>query len=107
VARLADLQPRLIARLGILAVAIDDRVGELQPAPRLPNGILVTNVVLAAGGASQGAFQPGDIIHTINGRAPQTIDGLEQALAAVERGATVVLQIERAGRLSFVATPLF
>ena len=106
VARFVDRQQRLIPRLGILAIAIDDAVSDLLPVLRIPNGILVTNVALSAG-APQGLFLPGDVIHAVNGQSPGSVDELESALTRIRRGESVVLQIERAGRLSFVVAELF
>ncbi len=88
------------------AVAIDDAVGDLLPALRIRNGILVTDVALSAG-APQGLFLPGDVIHAVNGQSPSSVEELENALMRIMRGESVVLQIERTGRLSFVVAELF
>ena len=106
IARFVNRQQRLIPRLGILAIAIDDAVGDLLPVLRIPSGILVTNVALSAG-APQGLFLPGDVIHSINGQSPSSVEELENALMRIMRGESVVLQIERTGRLSFVVAELF
>ena len=106
VARFVDRQQRLIPRLGILSIAIDDALSNLLPVLRIPNGILVTDATLSAG-APRGLFLPRDVIHAINGQSLSSVEELESALTRITRGESVVLQIERDGRLSFVVAELF
>ena len=81
-------------------------LSNVLPVLRVPNGILVTDVALSAG-APQGLFLPGDVIHTIDGQSPNSVEELERAITNIARGGSVVLQIERDGRLSFVVAELF
>ena len=104
--RFVDREQQLIPRLGILGIAIDDALSNVLPVLRIPNGILVTDVALSAG-APQGLFLPGDVIHTIDGQSPNSVEELERAITNIARGGSVVLQIERDGRLSFVVAELF
>lgn len=98
-------QQELVSRLGILAVAVDEDVRRMLPIARQPDGILVTNLAAAAR-APTGFFLPGDIIYTINNRPLTTIDGLASVLEEYESGDSIVLQIERRGRLSYVEVQL-
>ncbi len=52
------------------------------------------------------ALEAGDVIHTINGAAVKTSDELRAALNHTSANSPVVLQIERSGKLMFVAFKL-
>ena len=52
--------------------------------------------------AGQNAIEPGDVIHAVNGTAVDAVDSLRSTLESVPDGAPIVLQIERAGMLSYV-----
>ncbi len=104
-ARTFDKQQQLLPRLGILAVAIDDHVSRMLSVLRQPNGILVTSLAVAAR-APRGLFVRGDIIYSINNRPLKTIDGLASVLETYESGDSIILQIERSGRLSYVEVQL-
>jgi len=47
-------------------------------------------------------LQPGDVIHALNGKRIETIDGLRQALKALPPGSPGVLQIERDSKFMYV-----
>jgi len=102
--RFADLVSgpnNIVPRLGIVAVTINADLKELIGDTRLPGGVLVaartpTNTLLGEGP------QPGDIIHSINGTPIQDIAQLRQHLREIKAGDPIVLQIERAGSLSFL-----
>jgi S1-C subfamily serine protease len=49
------------------------------------------------------ALSAGDIIHTVNGAPVPSLQDLRAALDGVEAHGSVVLQVERGGKLSFVA----
>ncbi len=100
-----DEQQELVSRLGILAVAVDEDVRRMLPLARQPEGILVTSLAAAAR-APTGLFLPGDIIYGLNNRPLTTIDGLASVLEEYESGDSIVLQIERRGRLSYVEVQL-
>ena len=67
VIRFVDMEQRLVSRLGILAVPVDNTVRGLLPVLRMPDGILVTDLALSAD-APLGLFAPGDILFTLNGQ---------------------------------------
>jgi serine protease Do len=97
-----DPEKNQIAKLGILGVAINDKLAEMFPDLRLPYGVIV------AARASQSPYaglslEPGDVIHALNGARMTSIEALRDALDALKPGASGVLQVERDGRLSFVA----
>ena len=105
VAGMFDKEQRLVARLGILAVVVDEEVSRLLPVLRRPGGIFVTRLA-ASTRAPTGLFLPGDIIYSVNGKYVETLDELSMIIDEYESGDVVVLQIERGGRLSFIEVEL-
>jgi S1-C subfamily serine protease len=105
VAGMFDKEQRLVARLGILAVVVDEEVSRLLPVLRRPGGIFVTRLAASAR-APTGLFLPGDIIYSVNGKYVETLDELSMIIDEYESGDVVVLQIERGGRLSFIEVEL-
>jgi len=51
-------------------------------------------------------LQPGDVIHAINRDRVESVEGLRQAILATKPGEPIVLQVERQGRLSYLAFEL-
>jgi S1-C subfamily serine protease len=105
VAVMFDKEQRLVPRLGILGVGVDESVSRLLPVLRRPGGILVTRLAASAR-APTGLFLPGDVIYSVNNRYLETLDELSAVIDAYEPGVVVVLQIERDGRLSFIEVQL-
>jgi len=106
--RFADMvnpEDNLIPRLGILVIAIDKKLAQMLPDLRNGYGLVV-----AAGSASDlesGAqLQPGDIIYSLNGAPMGTIDAFKKKLDEFKSGSSIVLQIERSGRLTYVPIEL-
>jgi len=52
------------------------------------------------------ALEAGDIIHTVNGGSVKTTEELRSTLKHTRANSPVVLQIERSGKLMFVAFKL-
>ena len=106
VVRFLDMEQRLVSRLGILAVPVDNTVRGLLPVLRMPDGILVTDLALSAD-APRGLFAPGDILFTLNGQVLRSVADLETTLSTQPPGESLVFQVERRGRLSFVVVQLY
>ena len=102
--RMADLDPEgnLIAKLGIVAVAINKSIADALPGLRIASGVIVAARAAYAAAVESG-LQSGDIIHALNGADIITPDGLRQALVKLKTGDSAVLQIERQGRLMYLA----
>ena len=98
-----DLKP--IDSLGILAVEIDDVVGPLLPSLRIRSGLVVAARTEHWGGPTL-SIAAGDIIHAINGTAVHRIDELVSALRALKARQPIVLQVERDGKMTFIAFEL-
>lgn len=106
--RFADMvtpENNLISRLGILVIAIDKKLSQMLPELRNNYGLVV-----AAGSASDlesGAqLQPGDIIYSLNGEPMGTIEAFKKKLDEFKSGSSIVLQIERSGRLTYIPIEL-
>jgi serine protease Do len=106
-ARLAALVTRdgnLIERLGILGLDVDERIAAMLPALRKPAGVVVAATVPGTGPGE--GFQSGDLILSLNGAAIPNLASLREAVGKMPRGASVAVQIQRMGRLIFVAFDL-
>ena len=57
----------------------------------------------AAPPSQQGSLKPGDVIYRVNRTEIKNLAGLRAAVDAVKPGRALVVQIEREGRLMFVA----
>jgi serine protease Do len=103
IASLADPEKNLVRPLGIIGVEIDQKIAAMAQDLRDPFGIIVV------ARSSEGADIPlttGDVIRTLNGQPMTTLERLRAALQSLQRGAPVVLQIQREQRLLFVAFTL-
>jgi serine protease Do len=90
----------LVRRLGILAVAIDEKIRQAIPL-REPSGVLVAARTLDGTSVESGLLQ-GDVIHALNRTRIDSVDGLRRAIKARNPGEPVVLQIERAGQFHYL-----
>ncbi len=99
-ASLVTPERNLIPRLGILGIEIDPSVARLLPSLRGEDGVVV---------ASRAALAPpdgpeaGDVIYAINGVSIRGLAELRSAVAKLEVGDAIVLQVERGGRLRYLA----
>jgi serine protease Do len=101
-ADLANPDKGLVPRLGILGVDVSDKLRGILPPLRIGYGVVVAARTLD-GGASGVGLQPGDVIHELNRNRVESVEGLRQALLAIKAGEPVVLQVERQGRLTYLA----
>jgi len=96
----ADDSP--LPRLGVLGIAVDDRVSAMLPPLRVAGGVLVAAKVADVRPPLGDPLVAGDIIHSINGTAIEDVAGLRSKLESLSNSFPIVLQIERAGTLHFV-----
>ncbi|MBI2221842.1 MAG: trypsin-like peptidase domain-containing protein [Acidobacteria bacterium] len=99
-------EDHLVAKLGILGLNMDERIAGMLPGLLHPEGVVVAAAAADAPISRQGALHPGDVVHALNGRAVTSLTGLRAALTALKPGAPAVLQIERDGRLMYLAFAL-
>ena len=105
--RLADLinsDKSLVSKLGIVGLEIDPKIAAMFPSLRVTSGVIVA--ARAADAAIEPSLNSGDVIHAINDTPVQTVDGLRSALDHVGPNSSVVIQIEREGKLMFVVIKL-
>jgi serine protease Do len=98
---LLDPESSLIASLGVLGIAITDKVAPLLPSLRAQAGVIVA--ARAPDSDSDVPLITGDVIYTVNGVPVLTVESLRALLAAVRPHGAIVLQVERSGQLMYVA----
>jgi serine protease Do len=106
--RFADMvnpEDNLIRRLGILGIEISDKLADLLPDLRHEYGIVVAARSSDAP-YSGAALAPGDVIYEINQTPAVTIRALRATLDTMKPGDSVVLQIERNGKLMYIPLEL-
>jgi serine protease Do len=101
-ADLANPDKGLVPRLGMLGVDVTDKLRGILPPLRIPAGVVVAARTLEGASSSIG-LQPGDVIHAVNQTSIDSLESLRQAIQTVKPGDPVVLQVERQGRLTFLA----
>ena len=100
-ADMVDPAKNLINRLGILGIDVDQKVAELLPDLRNRYGV----VVAARGGDtpySGDNLQLGDVIYSINNLPVTDVASLRKQLDQLKDADSLVLQVERSGRLIYV-----
>ncbi len=92
----------LVPRLGILAVDLTQQVAAMLPGLRTRSGVVVA---ARSPDAIYGrvALAPGDVIRALNAQPITNLSQLRNAIDSVQVGEPVVLQVERLGRLLFIA----
>jgi serine protease Do len=103
-ADLADPDKSLIAKLGIVGVELDPTLAATLPGLRVSSGVIVA--AKAADPNVDISLTTGDVIHAINGVQVETMAALRSALDHLAPNSSVVLQIEREGKLMFVSFEL-
>jgi S1-C subfamily serine protease len=101
---LIDPVKSLVTKLGIVAVAIDPATAPSLSGLRIASGVIVA--ARAADSNINASLATGDVIHAINGAPVETLEGLRSALDRLNQNGPVVLQIEREGKLMFLALQL-
>jgi serine protease Do len=99
---LSDLQRTLIPKLSIFVSDMEDELKPLLHNDDDDSGVVV--IAQAAGSnAIETEVQPGDIIRAINRTRLQSVAQLQAAVRQLNSGDPVVLQIERGGKLQYLA----
>ncbi len=104
-ARLTELvtPDNAVTALGIVGLELTPRIAALLPPLRRAAAVIVASVSAESPYSPQGRLQPGDAIYTLNGRTITGITDLKAGAAALKPGSAAVLQIEREGRLMYLA----
>ncbi|MGA8222755.1 MAG: trypsin-like peptidase domain-containing protein [Candidatus Acidiferrales bacterium] len=101
-ADLANPDKSLVAKLGVFGVAIDAKLAEQLEDLRIPSGVVVAALSADLSGADTD-LQPKDVIHAVNGKRIESLEGLNAALNAIPTGSSAVLQVEREGKLMYIS----
>lgn len=91
----------LVFRLGMYGASLTPEVASSLGGLRGGPGVLVL-ALAGLGLGRQNPIEPGDVVHAVNGIAVDAVESLRSALEAIPDGSPIVLQIERAGMLSYV-----
>jgi serine protease Do len=99
---LVSPERNLVPRLGILGLDLDREIMALLPGLRESSGVVVAARSLDSP-LLEGSLVPGDVIHAVNNQEVGDLEDLKRILGALKFGEPAVLQIERSGRMMFVA----
>jgi serine protease Do len=99
---LPDLQKNLIHRLNIFVTDLSDTVRPLVRDARSNSGIVVV-AQAAESNAVHTGLQAGDVIREINRTPLQSSSQLQTLVRTFKAGDPAVLQIEREGKLQYLA----
>jgi S1-C subfamily serine protease len=102
---LARRAARLIRRLGVLALTLDERVTPILPNLRRLSGVVVAAIPAEFAGLNPGLIA-GDAIYELNGSRIGTLEELRTALDAKKTGDPIALLIERSAQLVYVSFEL-
>jgi serine protease Do len=96
-----DPDKSLVRRLGVLVVNITDQIRAAIGRVRIAGGVVVVgraaNLIVSDSG-----LQTGDIIHSLNTKPIDSVEGLRSAVRELKTGDAVVLQIERDSGLQYL-----
>jgi S1-C subfamily serine protease len=96
-------QNNSIARLGILALSVGEKVVALLPPLRNRGGVLVAAKTAFGSSIHFGdELAAGDVIYALNGVEIKDVGGLKASLDSIAADFPLVLQVERTGRCQFV-----
>ena len=104
-AELVDLKTSIVPRLGFAGLELNNKTRGLMPGLRSASGVMVAVLVPEARDIDTG-LRVGDVIYTLNQERIDSLDKLRKATLALHDGDSVALQIEREGRMQFLAFDL-
>jgi serine protease Do len=102
VADIPGLQKSLVRKLNIFVTDFDGDVKPMLPYTRSDSGVVVVDPVSGGNGVDTG-LEKGDIIRAIDRTALETTSQFETLVRNLKPGDPVVLQVERKGKLQYLA----
>jgi serine protease Do len=90
----------LVEKVGLLCLDIDDNIARMLPNLRINSGVLVG--ARQSGSRQAAGFVPGDVIHSVNGKAVMSLADLKREIQALLPLSPVVVQVERHGIFTLV-----
>jgi serine protease Do len=97
-----DPEKSLVEPLGILAVNLDDQFRSVLGDLRFPNGVIVIARAAELLGPETG-LKTGDVIHSLNAKPINSVEQLRALLKNLGPNSPLVLQVERDGKLVWLA----
>jgi serine protease Do len=104
-ADLMDPATNVVPQLGIVGLDVTEAVHKLLPDLRRPAGVVVAAHVASSPYSGPG-LESGDVIYSVNRRVVGNVAELRKFLDAMKSGDAVVLQVERDGKLRYLALEL-
>lgn len=98
-------QTNTLPRLGVVVLEMDDDVARLLPGLRKQYGVVVA-ARTADAPYWAGQFQPGDVIHAVNGTLITGLSQIRGILDGLKPGSAVAVQVERSGKMFYAAFEL-
>jgi S1-C subfamily serine protease len=99
---MVDPEKNLVRKIGILATDVDERISSILPDLRIKSGaVVVANTAYSR--AVDVGLRPGDVIHALNTKPITNLADLQREIGAANAGSAVVLQVERADGMDYVA----
>jgi len=95
----------LIPELGVLCLDMNRQIQAMLPPLRIEGGVVVAARAADAPHSDDGLI-PGDVIHSMNGLPVRDLRALKSGLGRLGPADPVTFQVEREGRLRFVAFQL-
>jgi serine protease Do len=92
----------LSGHLGVFVHDFDDKIRGALPDARIASGVVVVAQSPALNSYTS-SLRAGDILHSVNQTPIESVHQLRSTLHTMKTGQPVVLQIERAGKLQYVA----
>jgi serine protease Do len=99
---LVNSRDSLVARLGVLALGLNDQVRSMLGTLRNPSGVVVVARVADVMSFATG-LETGDVIHSVNQVSIDSLSSLRAALTQIKPHDAVVLQVERGGGFQWLA----
>src|SRR5947209_2428477 len=101
-ADIPDLQKSLVRRLNIFVTDVDEKVRPVLHSTHSDSGVVVV-AQISGPNALETGLEAGDIILAVDRTALQTAAQLETLVQTFRSGDPVVLQVERKGKLQYLA----
>jgi serine protease Do len=98
----ADPVKSYSAKLGIFGLSFVGELRSLLPDIRIASGVIVVGQAPGFTSVKSG-LRTGDVIHSVNRTAIDSVEDLNSAMARLKSGSAAVLQIERQGQIQYLA----
>ncbi|MCU1222358.1 MAG: peptidase and chymotrypsin/Hap [Edaphobacter sp.] len=92
----------LVSPLGVFVHDLDDDLRNAFPHIRIASGVIVVAQSPDLNSYTS-SLRAGDILHAVNQTSIESVDQLRSMFRAIKSGQSMVLQIERAGKLQYVS----